>query len=125
MDRIFLIVASVYGFTGVGLGAFGAHALRDQLDARGLEVWDTAVRYQLIHALFLLGIFVVGKLEAEAGHGWLKAAGYAACAGVVLFSGSLYGLVLAKLRFLGPVTPLGGLCLMLAWVFVLVHVLRS
>lgn len=109
--RSSVFAASLLGFTGVALGAFGAHALRDMLTANGtLPVWQTAVLYQLVHATALLGL-------AGWSAGWPKARWAARCwiAGVVLFSGSLYGLALGGPKILGPVTPLGGLALLTGW----------
>jgi uncharacterized membrane protein YgdD (TMEM256/DUF423 family) len=115
--RVALICAGVLGASGVALGAFGAHALRDTLAARGTrDVWETAVQFQLLHAAVLVGFA-----------GWLRpsspppgaAAAWAVrlwAAGSVLFSGSLYGLALGGPRLLGPVTPLGGLALISGWV---------
>jgi uncharacterized membrane protein YgdD (TMEM256/DUF423 family) len=112
MDRTFAALAALLGFLGVGLGAFGAHALRATLEPRDLEIFETAVRYQLIHALALLGV-------AWAWTRWpgtaTVAAGWLFVAGVVVFSGSLYTLVLTGARWLGAVTPLGGLALLAGW----------
>ncbi len=98
--------AAVLGFTGVLLGAFGAHGLRSWVsDPHLWEVWDTAARYQLIHAVALLaGSNVCGRAVAVA---WGL--------GVLLFSGSLYAMALTELRVLGAVTPLGGLCFLVGW----------
>jgi uncharacterized membrane protein YgdD (TMEM256/DUF423 family) len=115
--RAALAWAGAVGASGVVLGAFGEHLLRGRLDAAGMrEVWETAVRYQLLHAVALLGFA-----------GWLKFPGGSAgtsarwtvrlwVAGAALFSGSLYGLALGGPRWLGPVTPIGGLCLIAGWV---------
>ena len=116
--RVALTWAGILGGTGVAVGAFGAHALRGTLEAAGMrEAWETAVRYQLVHAAALLGFA-----------GWLRASprpeGICAAwaprlwaAGTVLFSGSLYALALGGPRWLGPVTPLGGAALIAGWVF--------
>ena len=115
--RSALAWAGVLGATGVVLGAFGAHGLRATLDAAGTrEVWDTASRYQLLHAVALVGFA-----------GWLRSspnppgrtAAWAVrlwAAGTVLFSGSLYALALGGPRWLGPVTPLGGVGLIAGWI---------
>jgi uncharacterized membrane protein YgdD (TMEM256/DUF423 family) len=96
----------------VGLGAFGAHALKARLPAEMLTVWQTAVQYHAWHALGLLAVGLAG-LHFEGN--WLKAAGWLLFAGIALFSGSLYALVLGAPRALGMVTPLGGLALVLGW----------
>ncbi len=114
MDRTFVLAAAVFGFLGVAAGAFGAHALRGSLEPRDLEIFETAVRYQLIHAVALLGV-------ASAAARWpdlstaLAVAGWAMVVGVVVFSGSLYALVASGVRGLGAITPLGGVALLVGW----------
>jgi uncharacterized membrane protein YgdD (TMEM256/DUF423 family) len=114
--RIALAWAGFLGAAGVATGAFGAHALRDRLDAAGMrDVWETAVRFQLLHAAALLGF--AGWLRAPAGPGG-RCSAWAVrlwVLGTVLFSGSLYALALGGPRWLGPVTPLGGAALIAAW----------
>jgi uncharacterized membrane protein YgdD (TMEM256/DUF423 family) len=126
MDRIFLILSGVFGFLGVALGAFGAHALRAHLEKlpdgvkRG-EWWETASRYHLIHALALaLAAYVASRAPGGAS----TAAGYCFAGGILLFSGSLYVMTLTGIRVLGAVTPFGGLLLMAGWVAVAVAALR-
>lgn len=108
-QRTLRIAAGLLGFTGVGLGAFGAHGLKATLEPAGLlEIWKTAVFYQLIHAVAL---FALAGWPNPAAHkiGWCW------IVGVLLFSGSLYGLALGGPRLLGPITPLGGLALLAGW----------
>jgi uncharacterized membrane protein YgdD (TMEM256/DUF423 family) len=116
--RVFIVVAALYGATGVILGAFGAHALRSQLADNATAVWQTAVQYHLVHALALLGVGLWLRF-ADPLHPpiqWpLAVAGWSFAAGVVLFSGSLYALALGGPRVLGPVTPLGGLAFISGW----------
>ncbi|AKX59644.1 DUF423 domain-containing protein [Thiopseudomonas alkaliphila] len=111
MYPLILLIASVLGLTGVGLGAFAAHGLRSELTASALAVFQTGVQYQLLHALVLVAIGLAAISQRNA---WLSAAASFIVLGVVLFSGSLYLLVLTPLK-LGLVTPLGGLLLMLGW----------
>lgn len=102
---------------GVGLGAFGAHALQDRIDPDMLEVWKTATHYHLIHALALwvLGIWAdLPSSRAPRRVGWLISGG------IVLFSGSLYLLVISDLRWLGAITPLGGSAFIIAWIWIAV-----
>lgn len=94
--------AALLGLLGVALGAFGAHALQGRLDERGQELWRTAVFYQLTHAVAILA---VAQPQAK----WLLAAG------VLVFSGTLYALALGAPRWLGAVTPVGGLLLLGGW----------
>jgi uncharacterized membrane protein YgdD (TMEM256/DUF423 family) len=112
MARQFLIFGSLLGALGVGLGAFGAHALRSRVDARMLEVWETAVRYHLVHALALLVVAWVAGRQPGGAAAW---AGWLFVAGVAVFSGSLYTMVLSGQRWLGAVTPLGGVALIAGW----------
>jgi uncharacterized membrane protein YgdD (TMEM256/DUF423 family) len=110
--RGLLLAAALLGAAGVALGAFGAHGLRARLDARALEVWETAVRYQLVHAVALLAL----ALSPHAAQ--LRTAGWLFAAGIALFSGSLYALALGGPRWLGPVTPLGGLAFLAGWLWI-------
>ena len=111
------VVAGVVGAFGVAAGAFGAHALKGRLDAGALATFETAVRYHVLHSL-------AAALAADrAGHSAGPHAGRAAAsflAGVVLFSGSLYGLALGSPRLVGAITPLGGLAFILGWVLLAV-----
>ena len=115
--RSALAWAGALGATGVILGAFGAHALRETLEKAGTrEVWETASKYQLLHAAALLGF--AGWLRASPGSAG-RCAAWAVrlwALGTVLFSGSLYALALGGPRWLGPVTPLGGAALIAGWV---------
>src|SRR5437588_445175 len=118
--RFCFAAAGVLGLTGVALGAMGAHALAETLTARGMEhAWETGARYHLFHAVALLalGAWSRGGTAATIPLGW---AARLWTLGVVLFSGSLYGLALGGPRWLGPVTPLGGVALLGGWVAVLV-----
>jgi uncharacterized membrane protein YgdD (TMEM256/DUF423 family) len=112
--RSLLLVAALLGAAGVALGAFGAHGLRSRLDARALEIWETAVRYHLIHAVALLALALSPHAAALRGAGWLFAAGIAG------FSGSLYLLALGvgPRAVLGPITPLGGLAFVAGWLWI-------
>jgi uncharacterized membrane protein YgdD (TMEM256/DUF423 family) len=107
--RPHLFAAGLLGFTGVALGAFGAHGLRDLLEPAGrLETWKTAVSYQLLHAVALLALANwADPVARKIGWCWI--------AGVLLFSGSLYGLALGGPKILGPLTPLGGLAFLVGW----------
>lgn len=120
MDRWFAAAGGALALLGVALGAFAAHALEGRVDEAGLRAFETGVRYQLVHALALLWIaWAVTRWPAVAPGGWLL------LAGTVLFSGSLYLLVGAGMRLLGPVTPLGGLTLLAGWAVVLWGVWRG
>ena len=112
MDRLFFTLGSFSAFISVALGAFGAHALKTRLDAHLLAVFETGVRYQMAHAFALLAV-------AWASTRWpgtlVNLSGWLFVAGTVLFSGSLYALSLSGVRWLGAITPLGGVAWLVAW----------
>lgn len=122
MQRTFLFVAAVLGFLGVAAGAFGAHALREQLDPARLAIFETGARYQMYHALALLGVALA---SARWPSPWWTGAAILFVAGVLIFSGSLYTLSLTGTRAWGAVTPIGGVCLLAGWIAVLVAALRG
>lgn len=112
MTRTFFILGSLLGLIGVAAGAFGAHALRNRLTPDLLDTWEIAVRYQLIHALALLATaWAVSRWPGAAA----QVAGWLFFAGTLVFSGTLYLLCLSGARWLGAVTPLGGLALLAGW----------
>ena len=113
MARVLLLLAALSGFTGVGLGAFAAHALRSRLTEKMLGVFQTGVQYQLWHAAVLIGIALL--LLRQPDSLLLKVSGSLFVLGIVLFSGSLYLMALAGWR-VGMITPLGGVCFLSAWV---------
>lgn len=112
-----LVLGAVFALTAVMAGAFGAHGLRGVISARGLEVFQTAVSYQMSHSLALILLAILSGLGIAGGPGTkLLAVGAGFfVAGILLFSGSLYLLVLTQMSWLGPITPLGGLCFMVGW----------
>lgn len=112
MLRVLLLLAALFGFTGVGLGAFAAHGLKGQLSAEYLAVFQTGVHYQMLHALALLGL---AALWQRLGGRLLTAAGVCFCVGILLFSGSLYALTLSGISALGMITPVGGLTFLAGW----------
>jgi uncharacterized membrane protein YgdD (TMEM256/DUF423 family) len=112
MDRLFATLGALSAFLAVGAGAFGAHALRARLPADLLAVFETGARYQMYHAL---GLFAVAWAVTRWPGPWPVRAGWLFLAGTLLFSGSLYGLALSGVRWLGAVTPLGGLCFLAGW----------
>lgn len=123
MSRCFLILGSLNAMLAVIFGAFGAHGLRGRLPESMLAVYHTGVQYHVFHAL---GLFLLGLLAQRlSGSALLRAAGWIMFAGIVLFSGSLYLLALSGQRWLGMVTPLGGLAFILAWLLTAVAVYRD
>jgi uncharacterized membrane protein YgdD (TMEM256/DUF423 family) len=119
--RLFLSLGAIFGLLGVAAGAFGAHVLRGRLTPDDLQIFETAVRYQMYHALALLavGLFSIRFASASA-----TAAGWCFLAGIVIFSGSLYLLVLSGARWWGAVTPIGGVGFLVGWLFLLWAALR-
>jgi uncharacterized membrane protein YgdD (TMEM256/DUF423 family) len=124
MDRIFFIIGSILGGLAVATGAFGAHGLQKMVTPERLDTWEKAVRYQIYHALALL-------LLAWAITHWpeqaklLAAGGWLFLIGVVLFSGSLYLLVLSDTSWLGAITPLGGVALVVGWLCLVIAAWRG
>lgn len=112
MDKLLLIAAAAAGFTGVSLGAFGAHALKSRLAPDLLAIFQTGVQYHLVHAVALLGVAVLAHSSASVS---ARVGGWLFVAGILVFSGSLYALALSGIRALGAVTPVGGLCFLAGW----------
>ncbi|MBD9473779.1 DUF423 domain-containing protein [Achromobacter sp. ACM01] len=121
-DRQLTILAALNLMVAVGAGAFGAHGLKRMLTPELLSVWQTGVLYQLIHAL---GLFVVALLGARYGSSLLSAAGVVMFVGIVLFSGSLYVLSLTGTHWLGAVTPFGGVAFLASWGMVALAAYRA
>lgn len=122
MPKIIFIFSSISGLIAVGLGAFGAHAFKTKLEAEGtLATFQTAVQYQFFHTLALMGI---GILLTKYSESWLNYSGYAMMAGVLIFSGSLYILCFTGQKWLGAITPIGGVGFILGWFFLLLAVLK-
>lgn len=106
-------VAAILCFLAVALGAFGAHSLKNILAASGMiEVWNKAVLYHLVHAVALVALALHGAGD--------RGAHYLLLAGILFFSGSLYLLALTNVRWLGALTPVGGLCFLAGWAWLIV-----
>jgi uncharacterized membrane protein YgdD (TMEM256/DUF423 family) len=113
MDKTFYLLASIFGGLAVALGAFGAHALGDRLSESLMNTYEIGVRYQFYHALALIAVVVaLGRWPHATAAVW---AGWLFVAGIVIFSGSLYLLVLTGQRWLGAVTPIGGVAFIIGW----------
>jgi uncharacterized membrane protein YgdD (TMEM256/DUF423 family) len=117
--RLWFGLGALNAFLAVAAGAFGAHALKSRLTPDMLAVFETGARYQMYHALGLLAVGALVALGRSTG-----AAGWLMLAGIVLFSGSLYALALTQVRVLGAITPLGGLCFLIAWLWLAISMLR-
>lgn len=122
MARTFVIAGALSAFAAVALGAFAAHVLKEKLPADLFAIWEVGVRYHLVHALAMFAaawVVVQWPASNAAPAGWLF------LAGTVLFSGSLYLLALTGMRWLGAVTPFGGLCFLAGWAWIAWTVWRS
>lgn len=122
MVRLFAGLGAGFALLAVALGAFGAHALETRAPARDLEIFETGVRYQMYHALAL---FVVAWVQSRWPGDGAVLAGWLFVAGIVVFSGSLYALVLSGVRWLGAVTPFGGAAFLVGWGALAWRVLRG
>jgi uncharacterized membrane protein YgdD (TMEM256/DUF423 family) len=114
-DRIFALLGALNMFIAVGAGAFGAHGLKERLSAEMLAIWQTAVTYQMAHGL---GLLAIAALAPRFNSPLLASAGWLMFAGIVIFSGSLYVLSLTNVRWLGAITPIGGLGFLAGWLLV-------
>ena len=122
MERTFVLLGALFGFLGVALGAMGAHALSHRLTPDRLAIYETAVRYQMYHALALLAVaWAVGRFPG----GFPAAAGWLFVAGVLIFSGTLYGLAFGAPRWFGAITPIGGLCFLAGWAALVLAAIRN
>jgi uncharacterized membrane protein YgdD (TMEM256/DUF423 family) len=121
--KLFLILGGINAALVVMLGAFGAHGLKAKLTAEMLAVYQTGVHYHLFHALGLLAVGVVASQIADSV--WLKWSGWLMLVGIILFSGSLYVLSVSGLRWLGMVTPFGGVAFIAAWIVFVIAIAKS
>lgn len=122
MPSLFLLLGALTAMIGVGMGAFGAHGLKKILDPAMLAVYQTAVTYQMWHALGLTAIALCAWHNPDSF--WLRYAGWSMFAGIVIFSGSLYLLALWNKPALGVITPVGGLCFLAGWLLLAVYAFR-
>jgi len=123
MARLFLVLGACSAAIAVAAGAFGAHALRARVEPRLLEVFETGARYQMYHALALIAVALVLERASGASR-WVVTSGWLFVVGTVVFSGSLYAMTLTGARWLGAVTPVGGVCFIAGWVCLAVAVAR-
>jgi uncharacterized membrane protein YgdD (TMEM256/DUF423 family) len=116
-NKILVAVGAINAGIAVAAGAFAAHGLRNRLEARALEVFETGARYHMYHALAI----ILAALVATSG---ARTAGWIFQAGIVLFSGSLYALALTDVKILGAITPIGGLAFLVGWAWLAITALR-
>lgn len=115
-------IGAIFGFLGVAAGAFGAHALANKLEPRLLHAFEVGARYQLVHAVALLAVAWIASRHPGGAAQW---SGWMFVAGVTVFSGSLYALALTGVRWLGAITPIGGVALLVAWALLAVAFFRA
>ena len=122
MDKRFLSISFLLGALVVALGAFGAHALKEMVDERAIETYQTSVQYHFYHVIALA---ITGLLLRSGTSVWYKRAGYLFITGIIIFSGSLYTMTFLKaaavdgVNWLGAITPIGGICFILGWLCLL------
>lgn len=120
----FIIAGAINAAIAVAFGAFGAHALKEKLSAHYLAVWETAVQYQMFHALGLIAIGILMSSSLIGPITQLNWAGYLLLAGTIIFSGSLYILSLTGIGILGAITPIGGVAFIGGWIMLIVAALK-
>lgn len=125
MTKLFLLFAAINGMLAVILGAFGAHALKAKISPALLAAYQTGTHYHFIHVLSLLGLSLLILRLSEGVPTALIATGCLWMAGIVLFSGSLYGLALGAPSWFGPITPIGGLLLIIGWLCLAIGIAQS
>ncbi|PHR66198.1 DUF423 domain-containing protein [Pseudidiomarina marina] len=121
--KVFVMLGAINMALGVILGAFGAHGLEKMISPEMVEVFQTGVQYQIYHALGLLMVAVLLIPYPKASG--LRTGGWIMLAGIILFSGSLYMLALTGIQFFGPITPIGGVCFIVAWIWIFWAMLKE
>ncbi len=121
MVKIWFLLAALFGFLSVALGAFGAHSLKNILDEYGKSVYEKAVIYQMFHSMAL---FAVGALQHLFKEIPFSPAGFGFLVGILLFSGSLYVLAISGVKWLGAITPIGGISFLFGWAWLIFAISR-
>ena len=121
MHKQLIISGSISAFIAVALGAFAAHGLKNTLGEYELSIWKTAVDYQMFHSL---GLIFIGLLARSYTIN-LNKPGFIMLAGIIIFSGSLYILSLTGIKTLGMITPLGGTCFLIAWLWLAINIYKA
>jgi len=122
MAKVWLVSASIFGFLSVALGAFGAHSLKNILDEYGKAIYEKAVIYQMFHAMAL---FAVGLLQHLVKDSSFSLAGWGFFVGILLFSGSLYLLAITGMKWLGAITPIGGVAFLFGWIWFSISIIKT
>ncbi|HLR31928.1 MAG TPA: DUF423 domain-containing protein [Fodinibius sp.] len=123
MHRLFLMIGGISMALAVALGAFGAHGLKKILSQEMLTIFETGISYHFYHALGLLAVGVVARYIPDSA--LLSWSGWLMLAGIVIFSGSLYFLSISGIRWLGAITPIGGLCFIASWILFVMAIWRE
>jgi len=121
MHKQLIISGSISAFLAVALGAFAAHGLKQHLDEYELGIWQTAVDYQMTHSL---GLILIGLLAKSFSIN-LNKPGFIMLTGILIFSGSLYALSLSGIKTLGMITPIGGMCFLIAWAWLAIRIHKA
>src|SRR5690625_567012 len=120
MMKLFVILGAINAFISVALGAFGAHGLEGKISDHYIAVWETAVQYQMFHAMGLIAIgILIGMTDLS-----MNVAGWLMFAGIIFFSGSVYVLAVSGISILGAITPIGGVLFLAAWVMVIIGIVK-
>lgn len=122
MKHVLMAAGAINAAIAVGAGAFAAHGLRERLEPRALEIFETGARYQMYHAL---GMILCAIIAVGGGIAGARTAGWILQVGIVIFSGSLYALALSDVKILGAITPIGGVAFLAGWIWLAVSALRT
>ena len=122
MVKFWLISAAISGFLSVALGAFGAHSLKNILDEYGRSIYEKAVLYQMFHTMALLAVGVMQHFDKETS---FSIAGWGFFLGIIFFSGSLYLLAITGIKWLGAITPVGGIAFLFGWFWLVVSIIKA
>jgi len=122
MVKFWIISAAIFGFLSVALGAFGAHSLKYILDDYGKSIYEKAVLYQMFHTMALLAVGVLQHFSRQAS---FSVAGWGFFVGIILFSGSLYLLATTGIKWLGAITPIGGVAFLFGWFWLIVSIVKA
>lgn len=122
MHKTFIVLGSLNMFAAVALGAFGAHGLKGKLSPYFLEIYQTGVQYQMVHAL---GLLLVAALSTKLSPTLTNLSGWFLFAGIVIFSGSLYALSMSGIRTFGAITPIGGVSFLIGWLLLAYAAIKS
>ncbi len=121
--KLFIQLAAVFGALAVIIGAFGAHGLKERIPADLMAVYQTGVQYHFYHVLALLAVGLIAAQTPPSS--WLNISGWAFVVGILIFSGSLYVLAISGIRWLGAITPIGGVAFIVGWIALLIHFIKS